>query len=158
MISVNLELQAKWSGDGAGQQDQLTGEAERILKQSQSKFFQLKIRFICWSGNIFWFYLFQRHTCQGEPPSTWTWWLPSTASTWVGKVQQKEDNWFLSHAHLRFLRRQDKTRELVIRLFPFFKARVTGKDESHCFCFFCFQRVRRQLREIGCECKWEKRC
>ena len=38
MISVNLELQAKWSGDGAGQQDQLTGEAERILKQSQSKF------------------------------------------------------------------------------------------------------------------------
>ena len=31
-------FQAKWSGDGAGQQDQLTGEAERILKQSQSKF------------------------------------------------------------------------------------------------------------------------
>ena len=29
--------QAKWSGDGSGQQEQLTGEAERILKQSQSK-------------------------------------------------------------------------------------------------------------------------
>ena len=32
-----LHHQAKWSGDGSGQQEQLTGEAERILKQSQSK-------------------------------------------------------------------------------------------------------------------------
>ena len=35
---VKMNFQAKWSGDGAaGQQDQLTGEAERILKQAQSK-------------------------------------------------------------------------------------------------------------------------
>ena len=37
-LNKNEWFQAKWSGDGAGQQDQLTGEAERILKQSQSKF------------------------------------------------------------------------------------------------------------------------
>jgi len=35
MQQVKRILQAKWSGDGSGQQEQLTGEAERILKQSQ---------------------------------------------------------------------------------------------------------------------------
>merc|ERR1719430_1184171 len=38
MQQVKRILQAKWSGDGAGQQDQLTGEAERILKQSQKNY------------------------------------------------------------------------------------------------------------------------
>merc|ERR1712083_380575 len=38
MQQVKRILQAKWSGDGAGQQDQLTGEAERILKQSQKTY------------------------------------------------------------------------------------------------------------------------
>ena len=47
-----LHHQAKWSGDGSGQQEQLTGEAERILKQSQSKkkftFSTLYINFFFW--------------------------------------------------------------------------------------------------------------
>jgi len=38
MQQVKRILQAKWSGDGAGQQDQLTGEAERILKQAQKTY------------------------------------------------------------------------------------------------------------------------
>merc|ERR1712211_66017 len=38
MQQVKRILQAKWSGDGSGQQEQLTGEAERILKQSQKNY------------------------------------------------------------------------------------------------------------------------
>ena len=91
--------------------------------------------------------------CRGEPRSTWTWWLQSTA-----RRSRIRNHWLVSHAHkLRFLLLWQQEQKLEICSFICFSLLSHGKMKVIASIFLCFRGVS-QLREKGCECKWDERC